>query len=281
MSALESAASSGHQFHRRAPRFAARPPVHDGAELGPAHDALWSALRGRLEARGVEAPARLARTGAPRWPSLLLGQVCGFGYMVELSEQVRPIVTPRYRVHGADGPFLRSVLLVRQPSEATSLSDLAGCRLVHEHGDENSANLLAAEVASLARGGAFFATSDTAPSFLSAAEGVFSGRYDALLLDGLAHAQLARLRPELAKGLRPVLWTSRAPGPPFVTGRDTPSEVVAALLDAFKDLEEDRNARPILDALLIAGFNPLPKAQYRTVLHFQQIASSQGYGALH
>lgn len=254
----------------------ASPPLHDTPELQPLHDALWSALGDRLRRRGVEAPGKLSRGQPADWDRALLAQTCAYGYACDLQEQVTLVATPRYRARGADGPFLRSVVLVARDDRASGLADLRGARFSHASNDANSLVLLRAEAA-LVRSGPFLGEALAAGSFVAAAEDALAGRSDAALLDAAAYAHLERLRPALAAGLRPLLWTARAPGPPLVTARRTPPGTVEALRQALLEIEDDPAVQRVLSELLIAGFNPLPKAQYRAVLHFRQIAASQDF----
>jgi len=256
------------------------PPLHDAPELQPLHDALWSALGDRLRRRGVAAPLRLSRGEPVDWEEALLAQTCAYGYACELEDQVALVATPRYRVRGADGPFLRSVVLVRADDRASGLADLRGARFSHPSSDANSLVLLRAEAA-LVRSGPFLGEALARDTFITAAEDALAGRSDAALLDAAAYAHIGRLRPALAAGLRPLLWTARAPGPPLVTARRTPPEALDALREALLEIEHDPAVQPVLSELLITGFNPLPKAQYRAVLHFRQIAASQDFADLH
>lgn len=107
--------------------------MYDLPELQDANDALWLALRGRLQEQGVGClPAALTR-GADLdavWaaPNLLLAQTCGYPFMTRLRARVRLVATPRYRAKGCDGPFHRAAMVVRQGSRAQSLAHGAGRR---------------------------------------------------------------------------------------------------------------------------------------------------------
>lgn len=255
------------------------PALYDLPELAEANEALLSAVLERLEPLGVSRAA-CTRSAAPVWSRLLLGQVGGYRYMKRLSDLVRPIATPRYRVEGADGPFNRSAVLVRAGDPAGGLADLRGRALALSDRDPDSGNLLRAEAALLARGGAFFDSVVHRPSFEGPIAAVAAGEADAALVDGVALAQLRRLRPSLLKGLRVLLWTPRAPGPPLISALALEPLLATGVAGALVEAARDPGLKWARDELLIAGFDRLEPAQYRAVLHFEQIAETLGYSEL-
>jgi len=260
---------------RPATDLIARPLLYDIPELQGAHDALWAEVRKRVPAL-KRAASRLSRA-TDDWEDVVLGQVSGYRYATELTERASLIATPRYIAKGADGPFVRSAVLVRAKDAASGLTDLRGRSLALSATDLDSMNLLRAEAAPLALQGRFFGALHPQESFAAAVEAVAEGAADATLLDGVALALLERFRPESVKGLRVLLWTTRSPGPPLVAGR---AVEIADIARALSAIAADPTFGWVRKDLLIAGFNPLPKAQYRAVAHLDQIAQSQGYPRL-
>lgn len=70
-------------------------PMYDWPETATAWDGLWSAVRDELAAAGIDAEAELRRRDDQHhgWlaPDLILGQSCGWPYMVMLRGKVAPI----------------------------------------------------------------------------------------------------------------------------------------------------------------------------------------------
>lgn len=70
-------------------------PMYDWPETAPAWDRFWEAIRAELAAAGIETETALRRRDDQHhgWlsPGLLLGQACGWPYMLMLRGQVVPI----------------------------------------------------------------------------------------------------------------------------------------------------------------------------------------------
>ncbi len=250
-------------------------PLHDFPELSEANAAFWEAV---IERAGLPAAEHFTRS--PAWNDLTLAQVCAYGFVTELSGRARLVATPSYRVRGADGPFLRSAVLVRAGDPAQGLSDLRGSRCAFDQNDSASRNLLRAETAVLSREGGFFGRMIPAGGALAAVNSLVEGEADAVLVDGASLAQVQRLHTGLAAKLRLILWTARGPGPPLVTSALASSATVAALRVGLADAVADPALSAERGELLIRDVVALPESQYRALLHFEQMARSQGYPEL-
>jgi ABC-type phosphate/phosphonate transport system substrate-binding protein len=265
--------------------------MYDLPELQGANDALWAAIRARLQARGVDCPPSALTRGRDLdavWtaPNLLLAQTCGYPFMTRLRARVRLVATPRYRAKGCDGPLHRAVVVVRKGAPVQSLADLRGGRLAFNAPDSNTGvNLLRAELAQIARGaqgvGArFFAEAIATGSHAASAAAVAEGRADVAAIDCITWAFLKRLRPATTTALSILTWTARSPGLPLVTSRMTDLATFNALRAALDEVAADPALDGVRRELLLDGFHALPEAQYRTLLYFEQMAASLGYGAL-
>lgn len=250
-------------------------PRHDFPELAQANAVFWRSV---IERAGLPAPSGYA--AALPWSDLTLAQVDAYGFVTQWASAARLVATPSYRVRGGDGPFLRSAVLVRDRDPAQGLADLRGRTCAYDLADAASRNLLRAETATLARDGGFFGRMHGETGPLAAVNRVAQGESDAVLIDGAALAQVQRLHSAVASRLRLILWTARGPGPPLVTSALTATAEVQALRAALADAAAD----PLLGAerseLLIRDIHPLPESQYRALLHFEQMAQSQGYPEL-
>ncbi len=250
-------------------------PLHDFPELAQANATFWGAV---IERAGLPAAEQITRGAA--WNNPTLAQVCAYGFVTELSGRARLVATPSYRARGADGPFLRSAVLVRSGDPAQGLSDLRGRTCAFDRSDSASRNLLRAETAVLSREGGFFGRMIPAGGALAAVSSLAEGEADAVLIDGAALAHVQRLHSSLAAKLRLILWSARGPGPPLVTSALSSSATVAALRVALADVIADPALAPERGELLIRDVAALPESQYRALLHFEQMAQSQGYPEL-
>ena len=269
-----------------APRVASL-AMYDLEGLQEANDALWAAIARQLEDSGVVgAPTALARGGSLEavWtdPQLLLGQTCGYPLIGALkSHHVRLVATPRYRAPGCDGPFHRSVIVVRADSAVASLAELRGARCAANGPASNTGmNLLRVEVAPLARDGVFFGSIAFTGSHEASAERIAAAEADVAAIDCITWAHLQRLRPALTRRLKVLGWSVRSPGLPLITGRNTDPVTYEALRSVLDAVEHDPALRDVRAELLLDGFNALPAAQYRAIAHLEQIAAAQGYPTL-
>ncbi|MDB5457869.1 MAG: putative phosphate/phosphonate transporter, periplasmic ligand binding protein [Caulobacter sp.] len=261
-------------------------PMYDLPELRAANDALWAATARRLAARGVAGvPDALTRDGDldALWtaPDLLLAQACGYPLVTTLHRRVRLVATPRYRAKGCDGPYHRSVVVVRAGSPASNLLDLRGGVCAINAATSNTGmNLLRAAVAPLAQRTAFFGAVEITGAHLDSAIAVVEGRADLAAIDCVTFAHLQRWRPGLTDGLKVLAWTDRSPGLPLITAGGVDEATIAALGAALDEVAADPALRDVRRELLIDGFNPLPMARYRAALYLEQIAVDQGYPRL-
>lgn len=261
-------------------------PMYDLPGLQGTNDALWAAIAGRLRSHGLaDVPPGLTRGRAlgPLWrdPRLLLSQTCGYPYVLGLHGALRLVATPGYRAHGCDGPFHRSVILVRGSDRAQGLADLRGARLALNDADSNTGmNLLRFELAAIARGQAFFREVVVTGAHAASAAALAEGVADLAAVDCVTWAHLQRLEPALSRKLRVLAWTARSPGLPFVTHRLAEADLLAALLDALDAVTRDRELAEIRKLLLLDRVYRLPEAHYRAVLYFEQMAADLGYASL-
>jgi ABC-type phosphate/phosphonate transport system substrate-binding protein len=256
-------------------------PMYDFPELHWATDALWVAIAARVK----RAPAPLARGRALMdiWtdPDLLLAQTCGYPLVTSLSGKVRLLAVPRYRAEGCAGVMYRSAVIVRADAAAARLADLRGRRCAVNGADSNSGmNVLRAAVAPLAVDGRFFGDVLSTGAHAASVDAVARGDADVAAIDCVTWAQLQRLRPAAVAGLRVLAWTAASPGLPLITSVRTSPETRDKLAQALDDVAADAALAPVLDALLIDGFEQLPLRAYDSVLDLERLACRFGYNIL-
>jgi ABC-type phosphate/phosphonate transport system substrate-binding protein len=253
------------------------PAYYDLPELRDANLAFDKAIAVRLSHFGLDVSAAPYTGETSPWFNTLLRQTCGYHYITALHAQAKLVATPRYRTRRAEGPFVRSAVLVRTADSADGLIDLRDRVLTFDAGDLGSRNLLRADVAPLAGGQRFFENQVAETSVLESVQSVADGRADAVLTDAVALAHLQQLRPDLMGRLRLLTWTSRAPAAPFLTSAKASPQLVSALRAALADIARDPALANLRKALLLEDFTTLPDAHYRAFVHFEQMAESQGY----
>jgi ABC-type phosphate/phosphonate transport system substrate-binding protein len=261
-------------------------PMYDLPGLEAHNDRLWAAVATQLRRRGVDAPLELSREPhTTLWtePDLILGQTCGYPLVKHLEGRVKVIATPRYKARGCDGPFHRSLIIVRKNDPRNNLRDFRGARgALNDEASNTGMNLFRAEIAPLVRAGSdrFFDTVVYTGSHADSIDAVVDDEADIAAVDCITFALLQRLQPLTMERLRILAFTAQTPGLPLIASGSTPPEIIEAVADALSAAAHDPDLRPTLDALLIEGFNRLPPAYYRAVLHVEQLAISQGYPVL-
>lgn len=260
-------------------------PMYDLPELQDANDTLWTALRSRLSSAGVATPERLDRGLSldTLWtsPGLVLAQTCGYPLGKTLYDKVQLIGTPRYLAHGCEGPFHRSVVVVRARDKAESLFELRGRRCAVNALDSNTGmNLLRAEIAPLAKGAPFFGSVTVTGAHVESARTVVEDEADLAAIDCVTWAHLRRHRPKLTGGLRILAWSTRTPGLPLIAAPNLSRVVYTAIRRALDEVMADPALRETRRLLLLDGIHSLPLTHYRAATYLEQLAARQGYPAL-
>ncbi len=260
-------------------------PMYDFPELVPAHDALWSALRERLAARGVPAPPGLTRSlgHLATWghPRLLLGQACEYPLAKHFRGAVRLVATPCYAAPGCLGASYRSAIVVRRDDPAANLADLRGRRCAVNEADSNSGmNLLRAAIAPLARGGRFFSAVILSGSHRNSAALVADGGADVAALDCVSWAHFQKLYAAAMRELRVLTWSEAAPSLPLITAAGTGDATLEALRASLAAVMADERLGSVRAALLLAGFDFAPAEDFSRVLELERRATERGYPIL-
>ena len=261
-------------------------PMYALPEMAAANAALWTAVRERLAAAGIEAlpallsPAPVALPGAIA-PETLFSQMCGYPLRRLYDGQYHLLGTPLYDLPGcgwfAPGvPGHCSFIVVARTSEAETLMDLRGRRFAVNGFDSNSGmNLPRRLLAPLADSRAFFSDVIVSGGHVRSMEMVKAGEADAASIDCVTYGFCALYRPELLAALRVVAETPMSPAIPFITAAETPPETVAALIRIL-----GAEVPEALAGLRIAAVLPPRPEAYGAVLAFEAEAASLGYPVL-
>lgn len=238
--------------------------MYDRADLRPHTDALWTAIRDALRARGVAAPEALTRDGDAEvlWtdPGMVFGQTCGLPYVTVLRGKVRLVGTPDYGLEGCPPGWYRSALIARADHPAARLAEFAGAvPAVNGLNSQSGYAALLHQTAALAGGTPFFAAPMITGGHLASLAAVAEGRADIAAIDAVTWALSVR-----SGGPPPVRllgWTDPTPGLPYITALSQPAETMAeAVSAAIAALPEATRA-----ALMLKGTVPLGDADYDLV----------------
>lgn len=208
--------------------------MYDFAEHRQHTDAFWRAVAAELSARGIPAPAHLARPGKlpGDWlrPDLLLSQACGLPFVRHLRGRVALVGAADHGLSDCAPGNYRSRVVVRSDEAAKTLAGLRG-RVVaaNAEGSQSGAGVLRTAVGELSPGEPFFARVLTTGAHVESLRAVAEGRADVAAVDAVTFAMARRHLPEV-RTLRVLLSTPETPGLPFIAARDGPA---AALFDAI------------------------------------------------
>ncbi|MGV3553460.1 phosphate/phosphite/phosphonate ABC transporter substrate-binding protein [Rhizobium sp.] len=247
-----------------------------------ANDALWAAIRGRLRARGLEAPESLDRSGShdSYWlrPDLVFGQTCGYPYVEELKGKVRLVATPVFRYPGGRGARRASFVVVREDDPARDIADLAGRRAAINDWLSNSGmNLLRIAVAPHATDGTFFSEVTVTGGHMASIAAIREGRADAAAIDSITWGLHARHAPHMLAGIRIIGETPMGPGLPYITRLETGDTHIATMREALAEVIADPDNSGALDVLGLTGIEILSDADYAELEGFRDDARKLGY----
>lgn len=222
-------------------------PMYDLAGLEDATEAWFQGLMRHLAAHGVTGVPTTRTTAindrVAHWsdPALVLSQTCGHPFATHLSNRVRVVAAPVYRIDGADGqPRYRGVLIVNANSVITTPGDLRG-KIAAVNGTDSYSGFAALHrVLRAACGdGAILGGYRITGGHPASVEAVASGAADCATIDAVTLALLGRTRPDLAAQVRVLDPGPWAPALPYITaGSRTDDEVIRiqrALADAIAD----------------------------------------------
>lgn len=230
------------------------------AGLREPYDALWAALRDRLETAGIrDIPESLEweRDLHQTWadPDLLVGNTCGWPLVTELEGRVAVIGSFDMDVPFADAGHYRSVLVAAKPIPfaewrsrpgtvvaVNTLDSLSGwVSLAHEWGEIPDGPLVT--------GG-----------HLHSMRAVASGAAHVASIDAVSLEHVVRSEP-MTGGLHIVGHGPRVPTLPLVCAARH-AGLVPVLRRALADTVSDPALRDVVAALRIRGFVPLDRSAF-------------------
>ncbi|HKX79550.1 MAG TPA: PhnD/SsuA/transferrin family substrate-binding protein [Novosphingobium sp.] len=261
-------------------------PMYQFPTMRQAYSRFWGALTDMLRAEGFSGvPEELAFDQPPVpdeiVPNVLFTQTCGYPLQTIYRDQYRLLATPSYDAPGCGAMSHSAFVVVRADDPAATLEDLRGRRFAVNSIHSNSGmNLPRRLVAPLAREGRFFGEVVHSGSHPRSLEWVRSASADAASVDCLTWAFASDYAPDMIGGLRVLAQTPPSPAIPFITGRDTPADQVAALRRALVKLGSEDAYEGIRKAMRLKSIGLLSAGAYAAIMNYEQEAHALSYAVI-
>ncbi len=249
-------------------------PWYDLPEIQESTDQFWSGLTSYLQEEGVsQLPQKLNRTipYEKQWSSsnFLFGQACGYDVVLSYKHCLRLLGTPRYEAKGCSSSNYKSFIVVHKDSPIQSLPELFGKHCVinnpTSHSGMNSLRLL---IAPFARENHFFEQVSVSGSHENSLLSIQKGAADVAAIDCVSYALFQKYRQDLLASIKIIAQTPSLPSPPYVTGKQTPEDLVDKLQSALAKTMQDSQLKKIRQNLLLEGIDFLTLDCYEPMIPF-------------
>ncbi len=246
---------------------------YDYPALRWAVDQWWTTLKEAFARQGLEnLPQGLNRDGggmdaACQSPDLIFGQTCGFPLMHELKDHVQIVATPHYRSDYCEGPYYRSVILVRASEHHPDLQSLAGsCVAVNGLRSFSGYIALLATFMDHIAAEPFFGQVVLTGNHLNSIKAISAGDADCCACDCVSYEMIRHLHPDLYKTVSVVAAGPLAPGLPYVTAIGRDQGILRRLRLGLLEAMEQRSAAAARHALLLDGIAILTMKDYEPIV---------------
>ncbi len=247
-------------------------PMYTLPELESTVADWWRGVARHMRAAGVhQAPEFLTSPGAvlDHWldEKLVFSQTCGFPLMFLLDDRVRLVATPIYDAPGCDGPTYRSMIIVPEDLDVSTLSDLSSLTVAINGRDSQSGfNAFRALVATVTEPDEkFFDRTIMTGAHSDSIKAVRQRTAHCAAIDGVTFALHQRYRPDAVAGIRILCETEAAPGLPFITSGKTSDDELAAIRDGLFAALADPELMPLADKQLLKGAAVLELEDYGVI----------------
>lgn len=233
-------------------------PMYDHPGVRAETDALWTAIRLRLCAAGIDAPEKLEREDDihAQWrsPDLLLGQACGLPFRTELRGHVALIGSIVYDLPDTPDGHYHSLFVARKDDPRASVEEFAGALLAYN--DPRSQSGWAVTCNAPMR----FRPGPATGSHRNSCVAVSTGEAEIAAIDAVS-LRLIRAHTDLAENLKVVGRSETTPGMALITAfPEYLPRLRAAVNGGIADMKDQQRA-----ALFIRGFVESTEAQYFAV----------------
>lgn len=240
-------------------------------EMRAANDAWWAGLATHFSRQGIDNPPKTLSSTDPdryvHWLSddLLFSQTCGFPLTHRLAGQVRLLGAPVYEATGCEGPTYRSLIIARADVVATSLADLAPCRVAVNGFDSQSGwNVLRPFARDAGGWAALFKETIESGGHAASIDMVRDGEVDVAAIDCVTHALIQDHQPGRLAGTHAIARTAGAPTLPYITGGGTPDRDVSRLKAGIRAAMSDGALAEVRRDLRLIGFEDIGLSVYQS-----------------
>ncbi|WP_068109935.1 phosphate/phosphite/phosphonate ABC transporter substrate-binding protein [Tropicimonas marinistellae] len=246
-------------------------PMYDHPGVRQSTDALWWAVRDRLQRAGISAPFSLSRSDDlfAQWrnPDLLLGQVCGLPFRTEFHRRVTLLGAIDYGLPDTPPGYYHSLFVVRRDDDRNRVEDFRGARLAFNEAVSHSgwATAAAAPVR--------FRLLPETGSHRESSRALNDGNADIAAIDAISW-RLICAHTSLARALKVIGRSAATPGQALITAFPEHAPALrTAIAEGIADLAPgDRSA------LGIRGFVRIAPQAYLSV---PNPPSPEAYSAQH
>jgi ABC-type phosphate/phosphonate transport system substrate-binding protein len=253
-------------------------PMYDWPEVQWAHDALWSAIAERLNARGIAAPETLDRTRPSEdvWhdPGLVLSQTCGWPFATRLKDRVQLVGTPHYAVEGCRGPYYCSMIVVRKSDPARWFSELKGARAAINSGDSLSGYIAFLPTLNGLGGPPSPTEWLETGSHRESLRAVAEGRADIAAIDAVCWALAKEFETEAVRDLRVMAQTALRPGLPYIAAGWRERADLTPIRQAIAEAADSDRLKAVRRALFLDGISDIEAPEYQSMVQTLGAATS-------
>ncbi len=262
---------------------AASLPMYNLPEIRDANATLWSALRGRLELKGLDVTDIEFSSENPAVPEddgryQFFTQVCGFPLFKLFRGRYRLLAAPTYDYPGCGPATHRAYFMVRATDPATGLTSMRGrvfgCNSLLSN---SGMNLPRRELAKLPIERPFFSAVKLTGAHSTSLEWLAEGKIDLCSIDCVTWGQIQKFRPESARHFRVLSESGASPTLPFVTSAHTPDAEATAIVEALNELVADP-AFTAKEVIGLSGIVAPDLAAYERLMLLESESERLGYG---
>jgi ABC-type phosphate/phosphonate transport system substrate-binding protein len=261
-------------------------PMYCLPEMAAANAALWTALRQRLHAKGVDtADVKLDSDGGPVpdgiGPGVFFTQICGYPLFKHYRDQGIILATPHYAVAGCAGSTHRAFFMVRVDDPAKRLDDLRGrifgCNSLLSNSGMNLPRL---SLARIAGGRPFFSSVVLTGGHVASLAHLADRSIDVCSIDNVTWGFFTKFRPVAAKRYRILDGTVSSPSLPFVTSVNTAEFDAVAVAEALHEIMDDPQTADLRGILELSGLSVPDFAAYERLAEYEREAVDLGFPEL-
>lgn len=258
-------------------------PMYCLPEMAAANAALWTALRTRLSAKGVETADIEFQSGGCAdvegvGPGVFFTQSCGYPLFKHYRDKGRVLGAPHYAIPGCVGATHRAFFMVRSDDPAECLEDMRGGMFGCNSPMSNSGmNLPRLSIARIAGAKPFFSSVVMTGGHVASLERLDEGGIDLCSIDNVTWGLFEKYRPDESKRFRILDETVSSPSLPYVTAATTSDSEAAAIAETLHEIIDDPRTADICGALELAGLSAPDVDAYERLAEFEREAVDLGF----